>query len=98
MTLLRDKFHQTLANEMQEEQALVTQSEQIEQEEPILGENEAIINGYRCVFKPYFKGYKDSVLVVIPVKKRAFDSFSQNKQEKILDNAIKKFQKKHKID
>lgn len=65
-----------------------------ETQEEILNENEQIIDGIRCVFKPYFDGYKNYDLAVIPIKKDAFNKLKESKQSAILKLALKKQQKK----
>ena len=59
-----------------------------------LRENESFIDGVRCVYKPYFRGYKKCVILVIPVRESVFNGFNEKKKARILKSAFKKYQKK----
>ena len=78
----------------QEELDKVAVSEENISSQEVVIENEGYFNGERCVFKPYFEGYKDAGLVIIPVKKDAFENFNDKKQQRIFKSAFKKYQKK----
>ena len=78
----------------QEEFDNVAVSEENISSKEVVVENEGYFNGERCVFKPYFEGYKDAGLVIIPVKKDAFENFNDKKQQRIFKSAFKKYQKK----
>ena len=86
--------------ELPVESAIKSGEEVVEQEkvdfktETVLKENQGIINGYECVFKPYFEGYKDLDLIIIPIKKDTYYSLKPNKQEAIFKSALKKYKKK----
>ena len=74
-------------------------TEEVESVEPIkeqLRENEVVIDGVNYVFKPYFSGYKDCDVVVIPMRKDAFYKLKESKQTAVLNTALKKHQKKMK--
>ena len=63
-------------------------------EEEFLRENEAFYNGEKCVFAPYFEGYKNADAIIIPIKKEKFDRLKEWKKTKIFNRAFKKFNKR----
>jgi hypothetical protein len=65
-------------------------------EEIVIRENEAFYNGEKCVFKPYFEGYKNSDAIIIPITKEKFDRLKESKKAKIFNGALKKFNKRTK--
>ena len=65
-----------------------------ESAEEVLNENEEIIFGLKCVFKPYYKGYENSDSIVIAMEKQKFERLKERKQKRILMRANKKRQKK----
>jgi hypothetical protein len=59
-----------------------------------LRENETYYYGEKCVFKPYFEGYKNSDAIIIGLTKAKFDSLKESKKTKIFNKALKKFNRR----
>jgi hypothetical protein len=103
--LIKDLENQTKEIEEQEitpnENRHISEEQEAEVLEVILGkeeefvrENEAFYNGEKCVFAPYFEGYKNADAIIIPITKEKFDSLKEGKKTKIFNSAFKKFNKR----
>ena len=66
------------------------------EESSIIRDNESFYKGEKCVFKPYFEGYKTADAIIIPITKDKFDGLKENKKLKIFNRALKKFNKRTK--
>ena len=64
------------------------------EESSIIRDNESFYKGEKCVFKPYFEGYKTADAIIIPITKDKFDGLKENKKLKIFNRALKKFNKR----
>jgi hypothetical protein len=63
-------------------------------EEEFVRENESFYKGEKCVFKPYFEGYKTADAIIIHITKDKFDGLKEGKKTKIFNKALKKFNKR----
>ena len=66
----------------------------LDNEEVVLRENEEYYYGEKCVFAPYFEGYKKSDAVIIPKTKEKFERLKEKAKIKIFNQALKKLNKR----
>jgi hypothetical protein len=105
----QDKQEEIQADDKQTEVQIVDAQEEVElierenevldavlgkEESSIIRDNESFYNGEKCVFKPYFEGYRTADAIIIPITKDEFDSLKEKKKLKIFNSALKKFNKR----
>jgi hypothetical protein len=90
------RIEEELSKEYLDEQEKEVLDAILGKEEIVIRENEAFYNGEKCVFKPYFEGYKNSDAIIIPITKEKFDRLKESKKVKIFNGALKKFNKRTK--
>ena len=104
--LIIDLEKEQLLQEQDEQKTTQEEAELIERENEVLDivlgkedssiirDNESFYNGEKCVFKPYFEGYKTADAIIISITKEKFDSLKEKKKLKIFNRALKKFNKR----
>jgi hypothetical protein len=97
--LIIDLEKEQLQQEQEEAELIERENEVLDiilgkEESSIIRDNESFYKGEKCVFKPYFEGYKTADAIIISITKEKFDSLKEKKKLKIFNRALKKFNKR----